>query len=98
MKDVWKSVSMRLGVPFVMASGQRLMPMSPADNWDMVPQVSRIYFDDSIVYKHFFTCLQVQHHFSMPSLVRVPDQSTLMISSAVTPRTVLLTVLMVDSI
>ena len=40
MKDVWKSVSMRLGVPFVMAPGQPTMLMSPADNWDMVPQVS----------------------------------------------------------
>ena len=32
MKDVWRSVSMRLGVPFVMAPGQPLMPMLPADN------------------------------------------------------------------
>ena len=96
MKDVWKSVSMKLGVLFVMVPGQPLMPMLHADNWDMVPQVSRIYFDDSIVYKH--TYLQVQHHFSMPSLVRVPDRSTLMISSAATLRIVLLTVLMVDSI
>ena len=39
MKDVWKSVSMRLGVPSVMAPGQPMMPMLPADSWDMVPQV-----------------------------------------------------------
>ena len=39
MKDVWRSVSMRLGVPFVMAPGQPMMPMLPVDNWDMLPQV-----------------------------------------------------------
>ena len=39
MKDVWKSVLMRPGVPSVMASGQPMMPMLPADNWDMLLQV-----------------------------------------------------------
>ena len=39
MKDVWKSVSMRLGVPSVMAPGQPLMLMLSADSWDMVPLV-----------------------------------------------------------
>ncbi len=39
MKDVWKSASMRLGVPFVMAPGQSTMPMLLVDNWDMLPQV-----------------------------------------------------------
>ena len=39
MKDVWKSVSMRLGVPSVMDRGQLMMPMLPADNWDMLLQV-----------------------------------------------------------
>ncbi len=43
MKDVWKSVSMRLGVPSVMAPGQLLMPMLSADNWGMLPQVNKIY-------------------------------------------------------
>ena len=42
MKDVWKSVSMRLGVPSVMALGQPMMLMLPADNWDMLPLVSNV--------------------------------------------------------
>ena len=40
MKDVWKSVTMRLGEPSVMAPGQLTMLMLPADNWDMLPRVS----------------------------------------------------------
>ena len=39
MKGVWKSVSMRLGVPSVMDRGQLMMPMLPVDNWDMLLQV-----------------------------------------------------------
>ena len=39
MKDVWKFVSMRHGVPSVMAPGQPMMLMLPADNWDMLPLV-----------------------------------------------------------
>jgi hypothetical protein len=39
MKDEWKSVSMRLGAPFVMAPGQPMMPMLLVGNWDMLPQV-----------------------------------------------------------
>ena len=41
MKAVWKSVSMRLGVPYVMAPGQPMMPMLLADSWDMVPLVNK---------------------------------------------------------
>ena len=41
MKAVWKSVSTRLGVPYVMVPGQPMMPMLLADSWDMVPLVSR---------------------------------------------------------
>ena len=46
----------------------------------------------------FLISLQVQLHFLMPSLVRVLDLYTWMISSAVTLRAASLTVLMVDSI
>ena len=40
MKDVWKSVTMRPGVPSVMELGQPMMLMLPVGNLDMLPQVS----------------------------------------------------------
>ena len=34
MKDEWSCAGMRPGAPSVMDSGQLMMPMWPANNWD----------------------------------------------------------------
>ena len=38
-RDEWSFATMRPGAPSVMDSGQPMMPMWPADNWDMLPVV-----------------------------------------------------------
>ena len=87
MKDVWRSVSMRLGVLFVMAPGQPMMPMLPVDNWDMLPQVyfqAKPEMQSSI---HYFS-IQERGPTLMPSLVLVLDLSTLTTSFVVEMRIV----------
>ena len=86
MKDVWRSVSMRLGVLFVMAPGQPMMPMLPVDNWDMLPQV---YFQAKPEMQSFIHCFSTQERGPtlMPSLVLVLDLSTLTTSFVAEMRT-----------
>ena len=42
MRDEWSCAITRLGAPSVMDSGQPMMPMWPADNWDLQTVVCKI--------------------------------------------------------
>ena len=95
-RDVWKYVTMRLGVPSVMALGQPMMPMLPADNWDMLQQVNVVHtLGRNYIPVPTFSHFKVQGHILMPSLVKAQDPSTSMTSSALVLRIVLWTVEMV---